>query len=145
LKIVLQRVSESSVCVEGKEIARISRGLLALVGIEVGDNTEIVRKLAKKVAELRFFEDEQGKMNLSVQEVSGEILVVSQFTLAADLMKGRRPSFDHAEKPEKAVEHISEFVAYLKESGVIVQEGQFAAKMEVKLINDGPVTFILSG
>lgn len=143
MKAVLQRVREAWVSVDGREIARIGKGLLVLVGVEKGDTEAAAVQLAGKVALLRIFEDDQGKMNLSVQAVGGELLVVSQFTLAADLAKGTRPSFDPAEEPEKARRLIHHFTQQLQAAGLPVREGQFAARMEVGLINDGPVTFLL--
>lgn len=141
MRIVLQRVSQAAVTVEGREVARIGRGLLLLVGAERGDTEPEVERLAQKVAQLRVFEDEQGKMNRSVQEVGGELLVVSQLTLCADLTKGTRPSFDPAESPERARQLIGSFVAALCRAGLRVQEGQFGARMAVSLVNEGPVTF----
>ena len=143
MKIVLQRVKEAAVAVAGEEISRIGKGILILVGIEKGDSLSQVQELARKIAGLRIFEDSEGKMNLSVQTVGGEILVVSQFTLAADLKKGTRPSFDPAETPEKAHSLMESFISALKQVGLRVQEGRFAAKMEVMLVNDGPATFLL--
>lgn len=143
MKLVIQRVSEAHVRVEGQEIARIGKGLLVLAGAEKGDASERVRYLAKKVAQLRIFEDENGKMNLNIQSAGGEVLMVSQFTLAADLDKGNRPSFDSAEKPERAVQLIDELTNELKQAGLRVKEGKFGAHMDVGLVNDGPVTFLL--
>ncbi len=143
MKIVLQRVKKAAVAVGGEEISRIGKGILVLVGIEKGDSSSRVQELARKIAGLRIFEDAEGKMNLSVQTASGEVLVVSQFTLAADLKKGTRPSFDPAETPEKARPLMESFVSSLRQAGLLVQEGRFAAKMEVTLVNDGPVTFLL--
>jgi len=141
--VLLQRVKRSSVTVNGKRISSISRGLNLLVGICKGDTEDKARALAKKVANLRVFEDDSGKMNLSVKDVEGEVLVVSQFTLCADLSKGRRPSFGNAESPEIARELIKVFVNSLEEEGLDVYTGEFGAYMIVEIVNDGPATFIL--
>lgn len=143
MKIVLQRVKEASVVVKGVVVGRINRGLCLLVGVEKGDADEDVRFLAKKIFELRIFPDEDGKMNLSVEDISGGILAISQFTLAGSLRKGRRPSFDKAEEPERAEELFGALVDRLREYGVRVETGIFAAMMDVCLVNDGPVTFVL--
>jgi D-tyrosyl-tRNA(Tyr) deacylase len=141
--IVLQRVSEAEVEAEGRVAGRIGRGLCLLVGVEKGDGLKEARSLASKTAELRIFPDDQGKMNLSVREIGGAALAVSQFTLAASVSKGRRPSFDGAEEPAKAAEIFNEFAAALQELGVRVETGVFQALMKVRLTNDGPATFIL--
>lgn len=143
MKIVLQRVKEASVVVGGRTVGRINRGLCLLVGVEKGDTDEAVLFLARKIVELRIFPDENGKMNRSVKDISGEILAVSQFTLAGSLKKGRRPSFDKAEHPRRAEELFNLFVSLLRGFGVRVQTGVFAAMMDVHLVNVGPVTFIL--
>lgn len=143
MKIVLQRVKEASVVVERKTVAEIGRGVCLLVGFERGDGQNEVVYLAKKVAELRMFPDNEGKMNLSLLDIGGEVLVVSQFTLAASVKKGRRPGFDRAEKPEKAEELFQDFVSELEKKALPVKTGRFGRIMEVRLINDGPVTFIL--
>lgn len=143
MRIVLQRVSQASVKVDGKVISAISKGLLVFIGIEKGDASEQAEEYAAKISRLRIFSDKQGKMNLSLQEVCGEILVVSQFTLVGDLRKGNRPSFDSSEKPEQAKELIANFVEALRLTGLQVREGEFGAMMDVSLINDGPVTFIM--
>lgn len=143
MKIVLQRVKEAKVTVEGKVVGSIGRGLCLLVGVEKGDREAEADWLAAKVAELRIFPDENDKMNLSVREVNGSILAVSQFTLASSIKKGRRPSFDKAEAPARAAELFNYFVNRLREQGLEVQTGMFQALMEVQLINEGPVTFIL--
>lgn len=143
MRIVLQRVKQAHVQV-GEELAsRIGAGLLLLVGVGKGDNASAVEFLAHKVLNLRVFEDEQGKMNRSVLEVGGQILAVSQFTLYGDTRKGRRPGFDAAALPEQAQPLFEQFVARLKQSGLVVQTGRFGARMQVSLVNDGPVTFIL--
>jgi D-tyrosyl-tRNA(Tyr) deacylase len=141
--IVLQRVSEAEVEAEGRVAGRIGRGVCLLVGVEKGDGPAEVLALARKTAELRIFPDEQGKMNLSLKDVGGQALAVSQFTLAASVRKGRRPSFDGAEGPGRAAEIFDEFTAALREQGVKVERGVFQALMKVRLTNDGPVTFIL--
>lgn len=143
MKIVLQRVKEARVTVAERVVGSIGRGLCLLVGVEKGDREVEADWLAAKVAELRIFPDENDKMNLSVKDIGGSILAVSQFTLASSIKKGRRPSFDKAELPERAAELFSYFVRKLQEQGLEVQTGIFQAMMEVQLINDGPVTFIL--
>jgi D-tyrosyl-tRNA(Tyr) deacylase len=143
MKIVLQRVTEAKVLVEGKVAGNIGRGLCLLVGVEKGDREAEADWLASKVVALRIFPDNAGKMNLSLKESGGSILAVSQFTLASSIKKGRRPSFDLAETPERAAYLFNYFVNKLIEQRVEVQTGVFQAMMEVHLINDGPVTFIL--
>lgn len=143
MKIVVQRVKESHVKVEDRIVGKIGMGLLLLVGIEKGDNKNILDFMADKIVNLRIFPDENRKMNLSILDVKGEILSVSQFTLAGSLEKGRRPSFDNAEEPKRAEALFNTFVDILKSKGVKVETGKFGAMMEVFLINDGPVTFIL--
>lgn len=143
MKIVVQRVNRSAVQVEGKEIARISRGLLLLFGAEKGDSDEAVLALAEKILNLRIFADAAGKMNLSCRDVAGEILVVSQFTLAGDCTRGRRPGFDRAAAPAEAERLYRFFIQELSASKLKVVEGKFGADMQVELENDGPVTFIL--
>ncbi len=127
--------------VDDREVSRIGRGLLVLVGVEKGDGEEGAAALAKKIAEMRIFQDDAGKMNLSVQDVHGEVLLVSQFTLCADLRKGRRPSFEPAAPPDHARRLCAGFAELLRSRGVPVKEGVFGAHMHVTLINDGPVTF----
>ncbi|OQX54849.1 MAG: D-tyrosyl-tRNA(Tyr) deacylase [Candidatus Aminicenantes bacterium 4484_214] len=143
MRVVLQRVKQAEVKVRGEIVAQIGQGVCLLVGVERGDDEQVVNYLARKVAELRIFPDNQGKMNLSLLEFQGEALVVSQFTLAASLRKGRRPSFDHAEHPERAEKIYQMLVKKLENYGLKVVTGQFQAVMEVSLINDGPVTFVL--
>lgn len=143
MKVVLQRVKEASVVVESEVVGRINRGLCLLVGVEKGDVEEDVRFLAKKIVELRIFPDENGKMNLSVGDISRKILAVSQFTLVGSVKKGRRPSFDKAEQPKRAEELFGALVDYLRGHGMHVETGIFAAMMDVYIVNDGPVTFIL--
>ncbi len=143
MKLVLQRVSQASVQVDGREISRISQGLMVLLGLEKGDGEETLVELAKKMVNLRIFEDDQGKMNLSLLDIQGEALVVSQFTLAGDCSRGRRPGFDKAAPPDLANELYLKFVDEVQRLGVPVQTGQFGATMSVEIQNEGPVTFIL--
>lgn len=143
MRVVLQRVSRASVTVGGEEIASIGRGLLLLVGAGEGDDEAEARRLAAKCAEMRIFADAEGRFNLSVKEIGGEALVVSQFTLFADVRRGRRPSFTQAARPELAEPLVEAFAQALREAGVPGQTGRFGAKMEVALVNDGPVTIIL--
>lgn len=143
MKIVLQRVKEARVDVDGQTVGRIGNGVCLLVGVEKGDTERDAESLAKKAVELRIFPDAAGKMNLSLADVSGEVLAVSQFTLAASVRKGRRPSFDRAEEPGRAAELFDHFVGAVEAVGVTVETGVFQALMEVHILNDGPVTFIL--
>lgn len=143
MKIVLQRVREASVTIQGERIAAIGPGLLLLVAIEKGDGDDSFLRAAEKIASLRIFSDEKGRMNLSIREAKGSILSVSQFTLAGDLTRGNRPGFEQAEIPELAAEKIRHFNDALRRQGLEVAEGCFGAMMEVALVNDGPVTFIL--
>jgi D-tyrosyl-tRNA(Tyr) deacylase len=143
MKIVLQRVSRASVTVKGEVIASTSKGLLILFGAEKNDYDDKVQFLAEKTLNLRVFPDEKGKMNLSCLDIGGEVLVVSQFTLAGDCNKGRRPGFDNAAGPEAAERLYQKFIEQVLESGLRVATGEFGADMQVELINDGPVTFTL--
>jgi len=143
MRIVLQRVKEARVVVEGAEIARIGKGFLLLVGIGREDTEEELAFWARKIPDLRVFPDSEGKFNLSLREVGGEILCVSQFTLYGDCRKGRRPSFASAAPGPEAERLFSRFVELLSAAGVPVKTGLFGAKMEVGLVNDGPVTLIL--
>ncbi len=143
MRVFLQRVSRASVTVDGEPIASIGPGLLLLVGAEDGDDTTEARRLASKCAELRIFSDDAGKFNLSLADVRGEALVVSQFTLLADVRKGRRPSFVRAAAPELAEPLVAAFAQSLRDLGVATQTGRFGAHMDVELVNDGPVTIVL--
>lgn len=143
MKVVVQRVTGAAVAVDGTEISRIGRGLAILLGVEKGDTIKDVNFLAEKIANLRIFEDDAGKMNLSVLDINGQALVVSQFTLLGDCSRGRRPGFDKAAAPELAESLYNEFVNMLDACGVPVQTGRFGAKMLFDIANDGPVTFIL--
>lgn len=143
MRLVLQRVKSARVIIAGHAIAEIGRGLVILLGIAPGDAEEQARFLAEKVANLRIFEDEQGKMNRSVLEVSGQAIVVSQFTLYADTRRGRRPSFTDAAPPDVARPLVEYFTESLRELGVPTQTGEFGAHMLVEIGNDGPVTIWL--
>ena len=141
MKAVIQRVKEASVTVDGELISSIEKGYMLLLGVMKGDTEKEAELLARKTASLRVFEDENGKMNLSVNDVDGEILSISQFTLCADCKKGNRPSFINSEEPEKANELYEYFCNELLKNGVkVVKKGVFGADMKVSLINDGPVT-----
>ena len=144
MKIVIQRVSSASVIIDSKVVAEIQKGLLVLIGIEDADNQEDINWLTTKIANLRIFEDEDQVMNLSINDIQGEIIVVSQFTLHALTKKGNRPSYIKAAKPEIAIPLYENFVQQLEnELGKKVQTGQFGADMKVALVNDGPVTIII--
>lgn len=143
MKVLVQKVLNASVTVGGQVVAAIDAGYLLFVGVEKDDTTAQADFLAKKVANLRIFTDENDKMNLSVQDVKGEILAVSQFTLAADVSRGNRPGFETAARPEDAEPLYEYFVAQLKGYGLPVKTGVFQADMKVALINDGPCTFLL--
>jgi len=140
---VIQRVSQACVSVNEKTVSTIGKGLLVLAGLEKADEKKDMDYVIKKITELRLFEDGEQKMNLSVADVSGELLVVSQFTLAGNIHKGRRPSFDHSMEPTKAEEMFNVFLKDLKAVYPHVQAGIFGAKMNVSLVNDGPVTFVV--
>ena len=143
MRFVIQRVKQASVSVDGKIVGQCGHGLCMLAGVRVGDTEVEARWLAQKVAGLRIFEDDEGKMNRSVLEAGGSALVISQFTLYADSRKGRRPSFIDAERPEKADPLVNKFVEFLRAEGVPVETGVFGAMMLVEIHNDGPVTIIL--
>jgi D-aminoacyl-tRNA deacylase len=143
MRVVLQRVSRASVTVEGRRTGEIGPGLLLLAGFTHHDGDEALAWMAEKVAGLRIFRDDEGKMNRSVVEAGGALLVVSQFTLYGDARKGRRPSFVDAARPETAIPLYERFVERLRGTGLAVETGEFGAMMDVELVNDGPVTLIL--
>ena len=143
MKAVIQRVSSASVSVDNTQISSINNGFLILLGVQQGDDEKDLEYLVNKTAGMRIFKDDKQHMNLSIKDVKGEALVVSQFTLCADTHKGRRPSFIHAAPPEIAEQMYQQFCEQLKVAGVPVQTGKFGAMMDVSLINDGPVTIIL--
>ena len=143
MRVVLQRVSAARVTVDGRVVGEIGRGLLLLAGFTDADTEEALAWMAEKVVGLRIFPDAEGKMNRSVEEAGGALLVVSQFTLYGDVRKGRRPSFIEAARPEVAIPLYERFVALLRAAGRPVETGEFGAMMEVELVNDGPVTLIL--
>jgi len=143
MKTVLQRVTRASVHVEGKTIGQIESGLLVLLGVAKGDGESDGRILVEKIRTLRIFSDEQGKMNRSLVDIGGSVLLVSQFTLLGRTTNGRRPSFDEAAPPDEAKRLYEQVVTVLREHGTHVETGVFAAHMQVELLNDGPVTFVL--
>jgi D-tyrosyl-tRNA(Tyr) deacylase len=143
MRAVVQRVRQGGVTVNGNQIAAIERGLVILLGIGPDDTEAMARVLTEKIAYLRIFEDDHGKMNLSVRDIGGEAIVVSQFTLYADTRKGRRPSFNGAAAPELARPLVQRFAELLSEMGVPAQTGEFGAEMQVEIHNDGPVTILL--
>ena len=143
MKVLIQRVKRASVTIDGELFSSINQGVLALVGIEKEDTLEQVQKSAKKIVNLRIFPDDNGKMNRSLIDEKGEMLVVSQFTLCGDCKKGTRPSFDKSAQPDIANELYEKFVEEVKAFGIKTQTGKFGAMMDVELINDGPVTFMI--
>ena len=143
MKAVIQRVKSAAVYVDGRVTGKIGQGLLVLLGVGKGDGEKDIAFMASKLPDLRIFEDASGKLHLSLREVGGEMLVVSQFTLYGDCRKGRRPSFIDAAEPAEAKKLYEQLIEKLKEQGVPVETGEFQAKMEVHLINDGPVTILL--
>ncbi len=143
MRAVVQRASSARVSVEGSVVGDIGRGLLVLLGVGDGDDSAAARYLAAKTGGLRIFEDEAGKMNLSVEDIAGEILIVSQFTLYGDCRRGRRPAFDAAAPPDRANTLYEEYVELLRKSGLTVATGVFQAMMKVELVNEGPVTILL--
>ncbi|HBT48084.1 MAG TPA: D-tyrosyl-tRNA(Tyr) deacylase [Peptococcaceae bacterium] len=143
MRAVVQRVSRARVIAGGEEIGGIGPGLLVFLGVGIGDTVQDARYLAEKIAGLRIFADEEGKLNLAVKDVGGGVLVVSQFTLYGDCRKGRRPSFTEAAPPAVAEELYREFISAVEEQGLKVASGRFQAHMEVELVNDGPVTLLL--
>jgi D-tyrosyl-tRNA(Tyr) deacylase len=143
MRAVIQRVKSAEVRVDGRVTGKIGKGLLILLGVGKGDEESDLSFLTSKIPELRIFEDDSGKFNLSLKEIGGEMLIVSQFTLYSDCRKGRRPSFTDAEDPTIAKSLYEQFISKLRGQGISVQTGEFQAKMEVHLINDGPVTILL--
>jgi len=144
MKVVIQRVSDASVTIDKKIVADIQKGLLVLVGVEEADNQEDINWLTSKIANLRIFDDENHVMNLSLKEVDGEIIIISQFTLQASTKKGNRPSYLKAAKPEISIPIYENFIVQMElELGKKVQTGQFGADMKVSLLNDGPVTIVI--
>lgn len=143
MKVLVQRVSEASVAVEGRIIGRIGPGLLALVCAVAGDGDDEPARMAARVAKLRIFHDDQGRMNRSLLDTGGAVLAISQFTLAADLRGGNRPGFSHAAAPEDGRRLVDAFCAALRDHGIAVETGRFGAEMRVSLVNEGPVTIML--
>lgn len=144
MKIVLQRVTEAAVSVDGKNIGKIGKGLLVLLGIEAEDTDEALAAHVNKIIKLRIFEDGNGKTNLSLTDVGGSLLVVSQFTLCADISHGNRPGFTNAKEPSEAKRMYEKFIALCRGQSVNTEHGEFGADMKVSLVNDGPFTIIMS-
>ena len=143
MRVVLQRVAHASVTVDGEIIGKIQRGFLLLVGVTHDDAMDDMEYLVRKIVQMRIFEDEEGKLNRSIQDIGGEILSVSQFTLYADTKKGNRPSFSKAAPGDVAIDMFEQFNGLLRDTGIPVETGQFGADMKVELLNDGPVTILL--
>jgi len=143
MKALIQRVTKAEVLIERNLFGEIGKGLLVLLAVEKGDTEQDIEYISKKVSHLRIFEDTNKKMNLSVIDIKGDFLVISQFTLSANCRKGNRPSFDHAEEPGRARELYLAFIDRLRKTGLLVKTGDFSAYMQVHLVNDGPVTILL--
>ena len=143
MRVVIQRVNHAQVDIDGKTVGKIGKGFLLLVGIKNGDELPVIKKAADKIAKMRIFEDEEGKTNLSLKDVNGEILSVSQFTLMANTKKGNRPSFVDAMRPPRSKELCEDFNQELENDGFHVETGEFGADMQVSLENDGPFTIVL--
>lgn len=143
MRAVIQRVSKASVAVDGEVVGQIGEGMLVLLGVSASDTEVDAVYLAEKIAGLRIFEDDQGKMNLSVADLAREVLVISQFTLYGDVRRGKRPSFDAAARPEGALRLYDYFLVQLRERGLSCQTGRFQATMSVSLVNEGPVTILV--
>lgn len=143
MKFVIQRVTHASVTVEGKILAKIGKGFMVLIGVSESDNEAIADKMVQKLINLRIFEDENGKTNLALKDVDGQLLLISQFTLYADCKKGNRPSFVHAGSPDKANALYQHIISKCREEIAVVEEGEFGADMKVELLNDGPFTVVL--
>ena len=143
LKAILQRVKKAEVCVEGEVINSIDRGFLILLCVERNDSEQDIEYVCKKISHMRIFPNDQGKFHYSIKDVNGEILVVSQFTLAADINSGRRPSFNDAAPPDIALSHCNKLISILQKNDINTKSGQFGANMQVSLINDGPVSIII--
>lgn len=143
MRVVIQRVNKAKVEIDNKTVGQIQKGLLLLVGLREGDEESVVKKTADKIAKMRIFEDEKGKTNLSLKDVGGDILSVSQFTLLANTKKGNRPSFVEAMRPPKSKELWEDFNKELENNGFHVETGEFGADMQVSLVNDGPFTIVL--
>ena len=143
MRVIVQRTKQASVSIEESVVGEITHGFVLLVGIEEEDQQDDIEYLVRKISKMRIFEDTQGKMNLSIEDVGGEILSISQFTLHADTKKGNRPSFIKAAKPDTAIPIYDAFNAQLRATGLTVQTGTFGADMQVSLVNDGPVTIII--
>ena len=143
MKVLIQRVKKASVKIDSELFSQIDKGILAFVGINKGDTQEQIEKMAKKIVNLRIFQDENDKMNKSLVDINGEMLIVSQFTLCGDCKKGTRPSFDKSEVPDVANKMYENFITEVQNLGIRTKTGKFAAMMDVSLVNDGPVTFML--
>lgn len=143
MKALIQRVKNASVTIDGEVYSSIGKGLLVFLGVEKADEPAALEYIGDKILKLRIFEDEAGKMNFSIKDINGEMLIVSQFTLAGSTKKGCRPSFDNAMPPEKAKIYYEKFIELCKASGISVKTGVFGAMMDIGLINDGPVTFMV--